>query len=65
MDDEWCTLNFNGQDPLVLTGLRGDFAEIFRRETVLLGVFNALVAGSPTAQLDTLIPAAFLVQYQP
>jgi hypothetical protein len=57
-DDAWCSLNFQSQDPLVFPGLRGDFAEIFRRETVLLGKFNALVAGSPTAQLDTLIPAA-------
>jgi Fe-S-cluster containining protein len=63
MDDVWCSLNFTGRDPLLLTGLRADFAELYRRETVLLGKFNALVAGSPTAQLDTLIPAAVLVRH--
>jgi Fe-S-cluster containining protein len=59
--DAWCSLNFQSQDPLVFSGLRGDFAEIFQRETVLLGKFNAQVAGSPTAQLNTLIPAALLI----
>jgi Fe-S-cluster containining protein len=61
MDDEWCTLNFAVQDPLVLTGLCAEFAELFRRETVLLGEFNALVTGLPIVQLDTLIPAALLI----
>ena len=63
MDDAWCSLNFQSQDPLVLTGLRGDFTEIFRRETILVGEFNALLTGFPTAQIDTLIPAALLIDF--
>jgi Fe-S-cluster containining protein len=65
LDDLWCTLNFPEQNPLILPELRGNFTELFHRETVLLGEFNALVAGSPTAQLDTLIPAALLVRHHP
>lgn len=60
MDDAWCSLNFQLQDPLVLAGLRGDFINIFRKETTLLAEFNALVTGFPTAQFDTLIPAVLL-----
>lgn len=60
LHDEWCTLNFTGSDPLAETGLRGEFAELIREETALLGRFNLLVAGAPTAQLDTLIPAVLL-----
>ena len=61
MDDAWCTLNFIGQDPLVLTGLRFDFKELFRMETHLIREFNTFVTGFPTTQFDTLIPAALLV----
>lgn len=61
MDDAWCTLNFTGQNPLVLNGLWFDFAELFRMETLLIGEFNTLVTGLPSAQLDTLIPAALLI----
>jgi hypothetical protein len=57
----WCSLNFLSQDPLVLPGLRGDFAEIFRRKTILLREFSVFVVGLPTAQLHTLISAALLI----
>jgi Fe-S-cluster containining protein len=61
MDDGWCPLNFPAQDPLDAAGLRGGFAKLFRKETALLSLYNALAAGLPTAQLDTLIPAALLI----
>jgi Fe-S-cluster containining protein len=63
MEDAKCTLNFPLQDPLTATGLRGDFEEIFRTETFLVAEFNDLLTGIPTAELDTLIPAALLFDF--
>lgn len=63
IDDSWCTLNFPGQNPLILAELRGNFAELFRRKTILLDEFNMLVTGIPTTQLWTLIPAALVIDF--
>ena len=63
MDEEWCSMNFPGHDPLALTELRGAFAELFRQEAFLLGEFNVVATGFPTAQLATLIPAALLIDF--
>lgn len=62
-DDACCTLNFIGQEPLQLTGLRGEFTEILSQETSLVAEFNLLATGIFTAQRDTLIPAALLVDH--
>jgi Fe-S-cluster containining protein len=63
MDDACCTLNVPVQNPVTLAGLRGDFTDIFRTETLLVAEFNGLLTGIPTTQLDTLIPAALLIDF--
>jgi hypothetical protein len=63
MENAWCTLNFPSQDPQTAMGLRGDFEEIFRTETILVAEFNELLTGIPTTQLDTLVPAALLIDF--
>ncbi len=60
LDDSFCPLNFAARDPLTVAGLRGEFAELFRKETDLISRFNSLFNALPTAQMDTLIPAALL-----
>jgi Fe-S-cluster containining protein len=60
-DDEWCTLNLNGLDPAVLPELRFAFRDLFARELALFRTFTAALLGHPVNELDTLIPAALLV----
>ncbi len=64
MDDSFCSLNFPDQKPHNLVGLRGAFQEQFLKETLLIAEFTELLTGKATAQLDTLIPAALLVEWE-
>lgn len=63
MHDEWCTLNFVGEDPLVLEGLRAPFDEMIRREVALVRDFTGKLAGKRASELDTFIPTALLVDF--
>lgn len=62
-DNEWCPLNFQGHDPMNVAGIRMNFRDLFRQEAALLGKANDLLTGIPTAQFDTLIPAAVAVDF--
>ncbi len=62
--DEWCSLNFVSIDPLQLEGLRAPFNEIFRQEQLLFREFTRLLTGDIYNELDTLIPAAVLLDFE-
>lgn len=61
--DEWCSLNFIGCDPLQVEGLRAPFNDIFTRELLLFREFTTRLLGRPFNELDTLIPAAILLDF--
>lgn len=61
--DEWCTLNFVGSDPLADHGIRGDFPRIFREEGRLFRRFTVELLGREFPELDTVIPAAVLIDF--
>jgi Fe-S-cluster containining protein len=63
MHDDWCTMNFMGEDPLQLTGLRAPFDEMFRREVALFRDFTGEMFQKRMSELDTLIPTALLTDF--
>lgn len=62
--DEWCTLNFEGSDPLEMEELRGEFDRLFRDELRLFRELTELLYGTPVNEVDTFIPLATLVDYR-
>lgn len=56
--DDWCTMNFIGQDPRALPDLRHSFRDLFARELLLFREMTARLLGEPINEIDTLIPAA-------
>ncbi|HEX8960800.1 MAG TPA: YkgJ family cysteine cluster protein [Geobacteraceae bacterium] len=63
MHDEWCTLNFDGEDPLGRDELRWEFNRVFREELGLFRRFTERLFGSPINELDTFIPTALLIDF--
>jgi len=63
MHDEWCTLNFPGEDPRERVGLRWEFNRLFRDELILFRQFTERLHGYPVNELDTFIPTALLIDY--
>ncbi len=63
MHDEWCTENFVGTDPLAMTGLAGEFDRFFREEVRLDRELSLRLYGKVIYELDTLIPAALLIDF--
>jgi Fe-S-cluster containining protein len=63
MHDEWCTKNFTGTDPMALAGLQGEFDRFFREEVRLDRELSQLLFGRVIHELDTLIPAALLIDF--
>lgn len=61
--DEWCSMNFAGCDPLQMEALRAPFNDIFTRELRLFRKFTTRLLGQPFNELDTLIPAALLLDF--
>lgn len=61
--DEWCTLNFLERDPLQMPALRASFNEIFTQEQLLFRELTRRLFGQPYDELDTLIPAAVLLDF--
>lgn len=61
--DEWCSLNFTECDPLQIEALRAPFNDIFSRELLLFHEFTKRLLGQPFNELDTLIPAALLLDF--
>lgn len=64
MDDDCCTMNFSGDDPLALTGLRAPFESIFRKEAALFREFTGKLLGERVNELDTFIPTALLIDFE-
>lgn len=62
--DEWCTLNFEGSDPLEMEELRGEFDRLFRDELRLFRELTDLIFGTPVNEIDTFIPLATLADYR-
>jgi len=59
----WCTLNFEGEDPLTLHGLRWEFRRAFEEECDLFARFTVHLSGTPLRELDTFIPTALLIDF--
>jgi Fe-S-cluster containining protein len=59
--DEYCTLNFVDCDPLLLEELRHPFNTLFAQELLLFRELTGRLLGEPFNELDTLIPAAVLI----
>ena len=61
MFDEWCTLNFTGDDPRRFTELRFAFVDLFSRELLLFQQMMAALTGRVRNEADLFIPAAVLL----
>lgn len=64
MHEEWCTENFLGVDPLQLAGIKGEFDRFFREEVKLDRELSLLLFGKVIYELDTVIPAALLIDFR-
>lgn len=61
--EEWCSRNFVGMNPLEMAELRHDFQELFTAEFTLLRAFARELCGRDSAELDTFIPLALLIDF--
>lgn len=59
--DEWCTLNFTGDDPRQLSDLRFEFTELFSRELLLFQELLFNLTGTVRNEVDLFIPAAVVM----
>jgi Fe-S-cluster containining protein len=60
---EWCSRNFVGMNPLEMDELRHDFQQLFTEEFTLLRAFAKKLCGRDSAELDTFIPLAILIDF--
>jgi len=60
--DEWCTLNFVEENPLKFEDLRFGFTELFAQELLLFREFIHILTGSKISEVDTIIPAAIVLE---
>ena len=61
--DQWCTMNFIGEDPMARRELRGHFRSTFLHQLLLMREMTGHLVGFPVHEVDTFIPAALLVDY--
>lgn len=61
--DTYCSLNFNGIDPLLLPQLRWKFRQTFSTELDLFQKFTTQLIGRPMNELDTLLPLVPLIDF--
>lgn len=59
--DEWCTLNFTGDDPRQFTDLRFGFTALFTRELRLFQELLHHLTGRVRNEVDLFIPAALVM----
>jgi len=64
MEEEWCTKNFIGHDPLLEVNLRGPFERLLAEETSLGRHFTNELLGKVVRELDTFIPTALLIDFK-
>jgi Fe-S-cluster containining protein len=62
--DEWCTLNFPKEDPLVRDELRWEFRECFKEEMSLFQWLTDVLLNQRVRELDTFVPSALLMDYR-
>jgi Fe-S-cluster containining protein len=60
---EWCSRNFIGMNPLEMDELRHDFQQLFTEEFTLLRAFAKELCNHDSAELDTFIPLALLIDF--
>ena len=60
---EWCSRNFVGMNPLEMDELRHDFQQLFTAEFTLLRAFAKELCNHDSAELDTFIPLALLIDF--
>lgn len=60
--DEWCTLNFTGEDPRHLDDLRFGFTDLFTRELLLFQELVRILTGTARNEVDLFIPAAVVLE---
>ncbi|KAF0221718.1 MAG: hypothetical protein FD174_49 [Geobacteraceae bacterium] len=63
LHDEWCTLNFTGDNPLEMEKLRWEFTRLFKEELLLFRQFTTILFKHPFNELDTFIPTALLIDF--
>lgn len=61
LSDEFCTLNFAGLEPGLIEDIRHPFLELFAQELLLVRELTKHLLGDPCNELDTIIPAALLL----
>jgi Fe-S-cluster containining protein len=61
--DEWCTLNFVSGEPLEFEDLRFGFTELFAQELLLFRELIRKMTGKTINEVDTIIPAAVLLDF--
>ena len=61
MFDEWCTLNFTGDDPRHFDDIRFAFVDLFTRELILFQEMMELLTGRVRNEADLFIPAALVL----
>jgi len=64
MEEEWCTKNFSGTDPLGLINLHEEFERMFYREAGLVRCFTEKLLGKALGELDSFIPTALLIDFE-
>ncbi len=62
--DEWCTMNFSGENPLTDNRLHWDFSICFETEIYLFRQFTFKLFNQYVSELDTFIPLALLMDYE-
>lgn len=63
MDDAWCTMNFTGMQPLEMPRLRWQFVDLFELELKLFRTLTSSILKQNLNELDTVIPAALLIDF--
>ncbi len=61
--DEWCTKNFRFTNPLEMKDLQFDFRGLFAQEQLLFREFTLRLFNKHINELDTIIPAASLINF--
>ena len=62
--DEWCSLNFTGEDPMKRADLSWGFRELFRDELMLFQEVTAALLNDRISELDTFIPTSLLIDFR-
>jgi Fe-S-cluster containining protein len=63
LHDEWCTLNFVGENPLEMEDLSWEFYALFREELRIFREFTKKIFKKSINELDTFIVTAILIDF--